>query len=394
MIDKKLTLRSILIIVGTIIAPMTGFRIWKIGPGEVICLLCGLSTFEDIRFLNINNIFVKFWGIFLAVTSVGTFWGILYYPEETFPIQMVTWVYLAIVCICLSLVILKEPYERIYLIISYISYGAVIWYMFLFLYSKYVSFYFFGAPLWYNNTRFTGGATNPHQVAILLCISAVILIGLLLDRNNFWSFLLRIPLLVGALFLLSKTESSTAIMAVWVGVIIVIWKTIEKKTGNNNMYIPSSIMILLLVLLFYGEAIYNSFMDWVEADPNGVGRFHIFSTFPINFFKSPLFGLGPGNHALDGLMEFHNTYLEILAMSGIIGGIVFLIFTIRLIRLLNHEPVSIGVMTSLYVYGFAGFGMRRLVYWMVIVLVYALAVTNSYSSQYNQGYEKKSKYIK
>ena len=394
MIDKKLSLRNILIIIGTVIAPMTGFRIWKIGPGEIICLLCALSIFFEIQFMDYNNLFFKFWSVFLVVMCVGTLWGTVYYPKETSPIQTVTWLYFAIISICLSFIIVKEPYEKIRLIIKYISYGTVIWYMFLFLYSRFVSSYFFGAPLWYYNVRFTGGASNPHQVALLLCVSAIILLGFLVEKFSMLDLLLNIPLLLGALFLLGQTRSSTAIMAVCIGIIIVIWKTIEKKTGNNNMFIPASIMVLLVVSLFYGNSIYNSFMAWVEADPNGMGRFHIFSTFPITFYKSPLFGLGPGSHALDGLMEFHNTYLEIIAMSGIIGGIVFLILTIRLIMALNYEPISIGAMTSLYVYGFAGFGMRRLVYWMIIVLVYALAVTNPYSSQSKQGIEKKNKYIK
>ena len=84
--------------------------------------------------------------------------------------------------------------------------------------------------------------------------------------------------------------------------------------------------------------------------------------------------LGPGVHGSDGTIEFHNTYLEILACSGAIGGVFFVLYTIRCIRKLwNADWTLIPIIVSIYAYGIAGFAMRRLAYWCVMVFVTVIA---------------------
>ncbi len=99
----------------------------------------------------------------------------------------------------------------------------------------------------------------------------------------------------------------------------------------------------------------------------------IFRTIGIALKKNPIFGLGPGGHAYDGTMEFHNTYLEILAMTGVVGFFIFAKFSLRIYRVLKSDYTLYLIVLPLYAYGLAGFSMRRLVYWNLIVLAVVLA---------------------
>ncbi|NLB75739.1 MAG: hypothetical protein GX799_04640 [Crenarchaeota archaeon] len=133
-------------------------------------------------------------------------------------------------------------------------------------------------------------------------------------------------------------------------------------------------LILLLVAVIGFSTFLDLFIRWVEKDTNGLGRLGIFASFPSTFIKSPIVGLGPGVHGRNGLIEFHNTYLEVLAATGLFGGIVFLVFSIRIFKKTIVADWKLFIIAvSMYAYGLAGFAMRRLVFWGVIAFVVAIA---------------------
>ena len=132
------------------------------------------------------------------------------------------------------------------------------------------------------------------------------------------------------------------------------------------------LVITIIVSLLYID-IYTGILEWIKLDPNGLGRFDIFSTIFLPFSKSPLVGLGPGGHAYGGIMEFHNTYLEILAMGGILGLLIFIIYSIKIFNTLKTDYRLVFIILPLYMYGVAGFAMRRLVYWSILMIVIVFA---------------------
>ena len=85
--DKK----DILVIIGTILAPMTGLRVWKIGPGEVICLLFCLVNYKSLRCIPKSDIFTRFWLGFWIASSLGALWGTYKYPAETEGKDLIIW---------------------------------------------------------------------------------------------------------------------------------------------------------------------------------------------------------------------------------------------------------------------------------------------------------------
>ena len=54
-------------------------------------------------------------------------------------------------------------------------------------------------------------------------------------------------------------------------------------------------------------------------------------------------------------MEFHNTYLEILAMTGVVGFFIFAKFSLRIYRVLKSDYTLYLIVLPLYAYGLAGF---------------------------------------
>ena len=83
--------------------------------------------------------------------------------------------------------------------------------------------------------------------------------------------------------------------------------------------------------------------------------------------------MGPGFHALGGTIEYNNTDLEIIAMSGLVGFAIFVVFTVRILLLLRVDYTLMLIALPLYVYGFSGFAMRRLAYWSILMTIIVAA---------------------
>ena len=187
-------------------------------------------------------------------------------------------------------------------------------------------------------------------------------------------------LFILAVFLESETKSSTGLAAIVAGlfvlVIILTVNRVESKYKRTAYLIFEGVISLLVAVLFYHK-IYDVLYEWVANDSNGLGRFYIWSSFKAAFIKSPIFGLGPGMHAISysGMKEFHNSYLEIIAATGIIGFLAFAIMTYQSVKkIVIGDRTLLPILFSLYMYSMAGFAFRRLAYWIVYVFIVALAM--------------------
>ena len=371
---RKIEFKDWLLILGLVLSPMTGFRIWKVGPGEVLCLIWCMLNYRSLFRIRAGNRFLRFWSFFLLISFLGYCWGMMFYPAETDPFGMLTWVYFAVISLTTVSELCKRDVDYLMHMLGATCILSAFWYMFLYIYSMNVSSTFLEAKLWLGGigARFTGGANNPNQLAVLISITTISCIVLFFRERKFKKILYLICAAI-CVFILTKTETSTAYMAVVVGAAIYLWK----QFGDKFLRLPELKFIFILLLtggaILFSSRLYELFMEWVSSDSNGLDRFEIYSTFPTAFFKNPLIGLGPGVHARDGYMEFHNTYLEVLAMSGVLGGVVFATFSWHLLKVLNSTPISLAILATLYVFGFAGFDMRSLPYWIFLSIAYAIA---------------------
>lgn len=359
------------------LAPMTGLRIWKVGPAELLCLVWGCPYVYEFLSIDLKNYKFKFWMMFLSVITLGAIYGTAFFPSETSITGTLTFVYFSIVFLSFSIGLSQRKYDEINNIFVVFCVLTTVWYMFLYLYSKHSST-FLGAQLWYgNHTRFTGGGTNPHQLAV--CIGAVLfgnVRSFVRLKKQYKERLVFAFCVLGCLFLAKATRSSTLyasiLISAFVGFVIIIAKRIPDVKKRKKVYIMIGCVFLMLTLLFYNQ-IHTLFMDWLSDDENGIGRLEIFKTYSYTFNKNAIIGLGPGKHANNGTFEYHNTYLEILAMSGIVGFIIFIIFSFRVFKTLSVDPYLMLCIIPLYSYGLAGFAMRRLVYWGILAVVLVLA---------------------
>lgn len=371
--NRQLRKWDLLLIVGLCLAPMTGLRIWKVGPAELLCFIWGLRYFPK-RIYRINSI-TRFFCTFLGAMLIGTIIGYIIAPNELVLNDWFTWIFLTYIALAMYEGLIEYDLEYNEKLLNCFCFISAIWYLVLYLYSIYVSKSFLGAPLWYIGVRYTGGAQNPHQVAVLMCgITFCFLRNIIKKR-------LIVPSGIGlivAVFIECQTASSTGIAAIFLGILAMIMVLTIYRLNSISAKVCILTLELLIgvaVLAFAYPIIYRYFYTWLSSDSNGIGRLTLFSQIGNAFEKSPIFGLGPGMHALWGMdtKEFHNTYLEIIAATGIVGFLAFLILTVRSIKTLLYDPTFIPVLVAIYGYGLAGFAMRRLAYWGVFIFIIVIA---------------------
>ena len=171
--------------------------------------------------------------------------------------------------------------------------------------------------------------------------------------------------------MLLQTYSSTGLLAVTIGTVVMLFESWVRRKKYAKQIRIAVLLIIGGIVLLNIQMLMSTFYNWIASDANGLGRLDIFATYPDTFWKSPLFGLGPGVHGRDGNIEFHNTYLEVLAMSGMLGGMLFLVFSANVLKCVWKSSYALGVLGTLYAFGFAGFSMRRLVFWIILSIIYA-----------------------
>lgn len=362
-----------LLITGLCLAAMTDLRIWKVGPAELFCLIWGLKFFPR-RVYRFNTISIFFAG-FMGAMLVGSLIGYAVAPSELSVSDLVTWLYLAFIALAFYEGLKDNNVEYNEHLFSCFCFAAASWYLFLYLYSILFNKTFLGARLWYSNIRFSGGGKNPHQVAVVMCGITFGFIRNIIKRRAVYRNLLGA---ITAIFLELQTRSSTGFLSILISflalMMIITFYRYESTTTKFSIMSVELIAGIIILIIVY-PAIYKRFYNWLASDSNGLGRLELFRQIGATFKKSPLFGLGPGVHALWGIhpKEFHNTYLEILAASGLAGSFCFISMTVKVIKKLLVDATLLPIMISIYAYGLAGFAMRRIAYWGIVVFIFLIA---------------------
>lgn len=370
-----------LLIIGLTLSPMNEFRIWKIGPGEFLILLWCLRYFPRYFKSGLDQMITRFWMLFLPVICLGTCYCVMFYPDEASPGDLLTFVFFAIVSIGIVNGLQDRTPEQIRRILYAAGIAVGLWNMFLYLYSMNVSKTFFGARIWYYHVRYSGGANNPHHVATLLGAALFINIIHFTDRKS--SFYSRAAALAAGglcVFISMKTKSSTLIASLALSFLLFVYFLLAKRIQNKKqLWIAASVLIIIasIGIGIYLEQILESALQWVESDVNGLERFEIFLSIGGTLKKSWIIGLGPGIHGMDGKIEYHNSYLEVLAMGGVIGLALVVLFSVRLYKAVRRDSVMLFCLIPIYLYGMGGFSMRRLSFWIIAAMVAAYGMNLS-----------------
>ena len=364
------------LIVGITLSPMNELRIWKIGPGELLLMIWALRYIREVFNISTANILSRFWFLFLPIITAGSVFCLLFYPDESDISGLMTYAYFAVVSIGIYAGARRMSAAHIRKLLRVIGIVVSCWFMFLYLYSR-RHLTFLGAHLWYRRVRYSGGANNPHQIAVT--ISSVVFINIIqiFDRKiSLPAKVLPAACTVFCFIMAKATRSSTLVVAVVIAVGLFLYYLIVRSLQTKRQRWVAFSVILIIAALAVGvfrDYLYEMIYEWIADDPNGLERIDIFSSITITLRKNFLFGLGPGNHALDGEMEYHNSYLEILAMSGVMGLTVFIFYTVKFFKGLLADPAYIFAIAPVYFYGLAGFSMRRMIFWVMSAILIAYA---------------------
>ncbi len=364
-----------ILVVGTVVSPMTEFRVWKVGPGETLVMLWCFRYFGKLFSLSLKDLLPRFWLLYLPVIALGTSFCMFAYRAEASPSGLLTFFYFALISCLIFIGLYDRSTDQIKRIIYLVGILTGFWYLYLYYYSRYISYYLLGVRLWYGGVRFTGGATNPHQLATLVGAALFINIIHLADRSR--SVREKIISAISAamcLFVAIQINSSTLVVTIVVTLsLFLYYLSLNHLQTRSQKWIATSVLLIVFSVLIgiFRERLFDYVFEWIESDANGRGRFDIFASIGGTLRKNWLFGLGPGLHGLDGTIEYHNAYLEILAMGGIVGFGIFIAFSVRLFSLLMTEPIMLFAVIPLFAYGLGGFSMRRLCFWIIISMIVA-----------------------
>lgn len=361
-----------LLIFAIVLAPMTSLRIWKVGPAELLCAIWA-ARYVSFKSFKVDST-VCFLAAIFGCMILGTFVCQIVSPDESSPTGLLTWLYLFFIACYLHRGIEKNTLGYNEMLFNKACELSIWWYLLLYVYSLSISKSFLGIPIWYYN-RFSGGATNPHQIALLLCV-LVLWFGRQIIKGN--KPIKSIIYMAAAWFLELETRSSTGLASFILGLVAlaVIIPLARVDSPKTRVYIlVVEIFAGIGLVLLFANKIIDFAYDWISSDPNGLGRLSIWDSFSEVAWKSPVFGLGPGTHGNNGHIELHNGYLEMFAATGITGFIVLIIFTVKTIRTFVRRDITLlPIMVGLYAYNMGGFAFRRLVFWIVFVFITVIAM--------------------
>ncbi|WP_144008456.1 O-antigen ligase family protein [Parenemella sanctibonifatiensis] len=311
------------------------------------------------------------WYLFFLCIVIGTWIGIQLTPHATGVAGLLTWAYFAFVFLTIVAALRACTRDYLELLLTRVGSWGAIFFSFLLTWSILVSRSLFGLSLWYSGSRFSGGGANPHYVALVAVVCASINLRTAVRastlRSRVWAGLLMLASLVAGAATLSTTLAAAIALT---GLVMLLCYMLHAR----NVGLLWLVMLIAAVVAVINVGwVLDTAVKVVEGDANGLGRIDIWASYTQTFALSPVFGLGPGTHGMGGTIEYHNAFIEIAAMSGLLGLLVFLILWGRVFLaalrtdLWLTAPVLVGLM-----YGVGGFSVRRLVFWGVLGIIAAL----------------------
>jgi len=378
-----------LLILGIVFSPLTSLRIYKIGPAELLIFIWSIIIiFCSLRKKKEKSIFWGFWLRFMFLLFIGFLIAMLKDATNSgWILDSLTYLFFTSFIYALTIYCKNKGSNELIKILMKVFVISGIFYSFLYCYGTFINASFLGLDLWYGESRFTAGAMNPHQFAYLA--GPMVFVGLFLIKNKKEGkvkTLLLIILIVLFLLMSLATQSSTLIAVFFLQACVFIY--LSAVTDRNPKIRILKILIftciLAIFMVTFYERINNEFWSWVSSDENGLGRFELLAYAIESFNISPIFGLGPGGHVwtYDGIMESHNTYMELLLNSGILGLLNYLILVISILAIIKKDKYAVLIVTFFVFYGFGGYALRRPMLWFLVIFIVYIFLNKKNKKEY------------
>lgn len=365
-----------LLVVAITVSPMNTLRFGQVGPAEIALLLWCVGACLNAKYPLDTGALGKAWIAFFCILVASTLHGVVVTPESTHPTGLITWAFLGLTCVITYAVVQGRSRAQAESLLSAVGTVSTLWFASLYVYSVLVAMTIFDVPLWYGGgLRFSGGGDNPHQLAVLMAACTFINVRGLLRARGFGRGLWSLLLTAGALFLGYETLSSTLFLAIAVtGAVTLFCVLLDRFPSRSSRTAITTLaaMLLVIVAVLQWSRLVGLAEAFIDNDPNGRGRLTLWATFNDILGHVVLLGLGPGTHAEDGRMEFHNSYLELAAMIGLPATVAALVAMIMAVRRLSREWTLMAIVLPLFVYALPGFAFRRPSFWLILAICLAL----------------------
>lgn len=370
-----------------VFSPYTELRFFSIlGIPEFSLLLLIIYTLVKksgtaiIFFGSENYVFTKFWIIFLTLSMFGLAVNQVLFipPSGTFRsllFDSATYVFLAAGLFSLELLTQKNQYDYSKVLYSVFLYTSLLL-SGLFVVSRMTSSIFGMNILHYD--QFRPFATNIHHISMV--VGPLPFIGLFLFKKipskKIVKRLFIVTLIISNVIIGLNTGSFKVYLGFITGVIVLVYflvlNTIKEPRPRFLLIILLTVLILIFVALNLDNII-KLFISTFREEDIGSGREILYSSSIEKVINSPIFGYGPGAHAVYNVGSFsdaHQTFLTLLLQAGAIAFIVYLLLWIKILFRLRFNAYLIAASMPIFIYALGGDIVRRLPMWIYLFLLY------------------------
>lgn len=348
---------------GLVLATATQLRFGGIGPGDLLVGLTMIYGILTIRKIHPVSIYLlKFWAICLGSATLGMLvcmgQGRFLF---TFLHDVVAWLLCVLVCFVVPGVLAEVGIGPI--LRRYVAWTGVGTTLLLFL--------GWLAPLgigpihpWYMIVRFVGWSENPNQLAIWLAPIPFLAFLVFPQSKGFFQKTLVVMAVLGSL-IAGFLSSSDALVAGWfLGFVVASFLKLKKFISWRQPDAAAALRLWIVgcaaffVFAWFSTQITEAFLGkWdgmFHRNGEGQDRLNRWGFAMEAIQSSPIVGFGPGSFSgpyfAFGHEEAHNTWLDWLLSTGLVGFLTLIVYQARLIRdLYLRGPVLISGAFSAYV---------------------------------------------
>lgn len=372
---------NLLIIAALVFGPYSQLRIARIGLSElvIIILVASVLVKKDIL-LNLYKkdyfIFTRFWAIFLFISFLGLGYNIIFLRFSSgIPnlviIDTVAYLLAALACFTFELLIYCKKVDiKIILNRVFIFSSSIL--LVLFIISRFTNSLFGYTLLQYANFRPL--ATNVHHPAMLMVPLPFLGLKYFYESSNRYHKALALILVLSNIIISFFMASTKLLMGLVIGTLVLVYFYII----NNIMMRNRTLLVVITLLLFASALILiNPLRDlalaFFESEDVGGARASLWLSSINKIMSSPIFGFGPGPHALlygDTFDDAHQSLLTVGLQGGIVALIAYSYLLMKVLVYISRKPIALASFMGILIYALGGDILRQTPMWIYIMLLY------------------------
>lgn len=209
---------------------------------------------------------------------------------------------------------------------------------------------------------------NSNHIASLVLIAVPLCCYMMLSSKRILAWLIELSFLYLTLYL-SGSDGAFATLGVFTPfLMLVVYKNVYKYNLKKLKLVFSIIISIAVIVLAYLCLFeFSVLLDFITSSSNSTGRELPYKMSIKTFLSYPIFGigLGGGNAALNSVKDildyngfYHSTFFHILACTGGVGIIGYVIYYLARMRYLLNKNSVLG---SFALYAFIMFALYGLI---------------------------------